>query len=398
MIALAHLLLAVLATPAVAACLYLFCLTWLSRAPAPIPPTAARLPRPLRFDVVIPAHDEVAVIAAAVGSLRALDWPAESFRLLVIADNCTDATAAVAGAAGAQVLVRQDTARRGKGHALEFAFQTCLAQAWADAVVVIDADSQASPNLLAAFAARIERGAQSVQAHHGVLNPLASWRTRLMAIALGAFHRLRSRARERLRLSCGIRGNGWCVTRELLERVPYRAFSLAEDIEFGIDLGLAGVRVHYADEAQVDALMVTREAAARTQRRRWEDGRLELARSRAWRLLRGARGPGGRMRLDLALDLLVPPLSHIATHVAVLLALAGLGLLWSPSMVVWIWVGAACGLSLVLYVLRGWQLSGVGLRGLLDLLGAPAFVLWKLALMLRTHDSAKWIRTKREAP
>jgi cellulose synthase/poly-beta-1,6-N-acetylglucosamine synthase-like glycosyltransferase len=219
-----------------------------------------------------------------------------------------------------------------------------------------------------------------------------------MAIALGSFHRLRSRARERLALSCGIRGNGWCITRGLLDRVPYRAFTLAEDIEFGIDLGLAGVRVHYADEAQVCATMVTREAAARTQRQRWEAGRFELVRSRLWSLLRGARGPNRRICADLALDLLVLPLSCIAANVALLIATAGFAQLYSPTMFAWIWLGAGCSLGLLLYVLRGWQLSGVGWRGLLDLLGAPAFVLWKLALMMRAHDSAKWVRTRREVP
>lgn len=45
--------------------------------------------------------------------------------------------------------------------------------------------------------------------HYAVLNPAASWRTRLMSIALEAFHTVRFRGRERLGLSCGIRGSGW---------------------------------------------------------------------------------------------------------------------------------------------------------------------------------------------
>ena len=49
-------------------------------------------------------------------------------------------------------------------------------------------------------------------------------------------------------------------------------------------------------------------------------------------------------------------------------------------------------------MLRGWQLSGVGARGLLDLLHAPFFVVWKLMLMLRAHDSMQWVRTRREEP
>jgi cellulose synthase/poly-beta-1,6-N-acetylglucosamine synthase-like glycosyltransferase len=392
MTTLANLILFALALPAAAASLYLLLLTLLSRAP----PAAPRSSRRLRFDVVVPAHNEAAVIQRVVANLRKLDWPADGFRVLVVADNCTDSTAARARAAGAEVLERHDAGRRGKGYALDFAFQASRAHGWAYAVVVVDADSEVSANLLEAFAARIENGATAIQAHYGVLNSQASWRTRLMTIAMASFHQVRSRARERLQLSCGVRGNGWCMTHRLLRQVPYRAFSLTEDIEYGIDLGLAGYRVHYADEAHVAAVMVSGEQAARTQRQRWEGGRLQLIRSRTLSLLQAARSPGGGVCLDLALDLLVLPLSYVAANVAVLIVLAGVALPWEPSMEIWLWLGLGCAASLLIYVLRGWQLSGVGVRGLVDLLRAPFFVLWKALLMLRARRSSEWVRTKRE--
>jgi len=387
-----NLILLALALPATAVGLYLLLLTLLSRAPA----AALRSSRRLRFDVIVPAHNEAATIEGVVANLRKLDWPPDAFRLLVVADNCTDSTAALARAAGAIVLERHDTKRRGKGFALDFAFQASHAYGWACAVVVVDADTEVSDNLLEAFAARIENGAKVIQAHYGVLNMQDSWRTRLMAIALSSFHRVRSRAREHLQLSCGIRGNGWCITHLLLRQVPYRAFSLTEDLEYGIDLGLAGYRVHYADEAHVVATMVSGEQAACTQRQRWEDGRLHLIRSRTLPLLQAALRPGGRICRDLALDLLVLPLSYVAVNVAVLIFLASVFLIWEPTMEIWLWLGIFCGMSLLLYVLRGWQLSGVGLRGLVDLLRSPFFVLWKILLMLRPHGSAEWVRTKRE--
>jgi cellulose synthase/poly-beta-1,6-N-acetylglucosamine synthase-like glycosyltransferase len=392
MTAMANLVLLMLALPATAMSLYLLLFTLLSSAP----PAALRSSRRLRFDVIVPAHDEAAAIQGVVASLRKLDWPPNGFRVLVVADNCTDSTAALARAAGAQVLERDDPAHRGKGYALDFAFHTSRAHDWADAVVVVDADTEVSANLLEAFAGRIDDGAKAVQAHYGVLNPQASWRTRLMTIAMASFHRVRSRARERLQLSCGIRGNGWCVTHRLLHLVPYRAFSLAEDIEYGIELGLAGHRVHYADEAQVAGMMVSGEPAARTQRKRWEAGRFQLIRSRTLSLLKAAMDPDGKVCLDLALDLLVPPLSYVAVNVAALIVLAGIALLWDPAVEMWLWLGLVCGLSLLLYVLRGWQLSGIGLRGLMDLARAPSFVLWKVLLMLRARESAEWVRTKRE--
>jgi len=314
----------------------------------------------------------------------------------VVADNCTDGTAALARSAGANVLERRDDTRRGKGYALEFAFAQSRAAGFAQALVIVDADTEVSPNLLEALASRIERGAQAIQADYGVLNPLAAWRTRLMTIAITAFHVVRSRARERLGVSCGMRGNGWCVTHELLERIPYRAYSLAEDLEFGITLGLADCRIAYVDEAHVYGEMVSREAAARKQRERWERGRAQLVRAMTLPLLRAAVSRRSAMCLDLALDLLVPPLSYVALNVTVLLAAAAAATWRDPGELRWLWLAAACAAALWLHVLRGWQLSGVGLRGLLDLARVPFFLLWKLRVMLSRRTTQGWVRTERE--
>jgi cellulose synthase/poly-beta-1,6-N-acetylglucosamine synthase-like glycosyltransferase len=382
-------LLALLAVPAAGSSFYLLLLTLLSAKSKPAAPPN----RALRFDIIIPAHNEQGGVAGVVASVRAVDWPADRFRVLVVADNCSDATADVAAAAGAEVLVRHDAVLRGKGYALAHAFDISRERGWADAVVIIDADSRVSPNLLEAIAARMELGEQAVQVHYGVTNIHASWRTRLMAIAMGAFHRVRSRGRERLRVSCGIRGNGWAVTHALLRQVPYASFSLTEDIEFGINLGMKGIRVAYADEASCDGEMVSGGANARSQRRRWEAGRMEILRSRTWPLLKHAMRARSLVCFDLAMDLLVLPLSYVALNALLLVAAAWL---LAPAGSHWLLLGIACCGSLALYVLRGWQLSGAGARGLVDLARAPFFLLWKLAVMFRGRRTTEWVRTKRE--
>jgi cellulose synthase/poly-beta-1,6-N-acetylglucosamine synthase-like glycosyltransferase len=387
--ALTHLALFVLAVPAVLACAYLLVLTLLS-ARMPVPSAAINR---WCFDIVVPAHDESRVIGRTIAGFRNLEWPADQFRVLVVADNCSDDTAAVARAAGVTVLERHDAERRGKGYALAFAFDRSRDDARADAVVVVDADSVVSPNFLAAIAARLDRGERAVQVHYGVLNPGASWRTRLLTIAQAAFHIVRSRARERLGVSCGIRGNGWCVTHEVLAAVPYGAYSLTEDIEYGIALGVAGVRVAYADEADCDAEMVTGELASGRQRQRWEHGRFQLIRAKALWLLGTGLRERSALCLDLALDLLVLPLSFVVLNVAALAGLAALA-----GMPGWLRVAGGCTLALLTYVLRGWQLSDIGLRGVLDLGRAPFFLAWKIILMLRPHDAREWVRTDREEP
>jgi cellulose synthase/poly-beta-1,6-N-acetylglucosamine synthase-like glycosyltransferase len=382
----------IVALPAAAACLYLLALTLLSAALPALAPAEQKL----RFDIIVPAHNEEAVLANVIASLQAIEYPADRFRVVVVADNCTDGTAAIATAAGAHVMKRIDQENRGKGYALDFAFKASRARGWADAVVVIDADAQVTPNLLEAYARRLERGEQAVQVHYGVSNTDASWRTRLLSIAKAAFHIVRSRARERLGFSCGIRGNGWAVTHALLDQVPYKAFSLTEDLEYGIDLGMAGFRVAYADEAHADAEMVSGEKDSRKQRQRWERGRFELVRKMTLPLLRQAVRKRSLVCLDLALDLMVLPLSYVVLNVVALMILATLAIASPPHVHAWMWLGIGCIGALLLHILRGWQLSGAGLQGLLDLARAPFFLLWKIMVMVGGRGSKEWVRTKRE--
>lgn len=385
------LLLAALGVPVFGAVLYLLLLTALSgKITSPEPRSLTR-----RFRVVVPAHDEAEGIASTIESLLSVAYPCELFDVLVVADNCSDDTAARARAAGALVIERQDAVQRGKGYALLHAFERL--PEGLDAVAVIDADTVVSRNLLSAFSARLDAGASAVQADYAVRNPDASWRTRLLAIALGSFHVVRSRGRERLGLSCGLRGNGMCFATSVLRAVPHEAFSIVEDVEYGIRLGEAGHRVHYADEAHVYGEMVSSARAARSQRDRWEGGRVALRRRHAGRLLRAGMRRHDRVLLDLGLDLVVPPLSRLAV-------LAVLGVLSSAlaarvaggfALSLSVWGGAVMGI--VAYVLRGWSVSGTGVRGLLDLLSAPAYVAWKLTARPRgAGPEAEWIRTERE--
>ncbi len=388
---------------------YLFVLTlFAGRHPPQEQPADART---LRFAFVIPAHNEQSGIAATVASALAATWPADRRAVVVVADNCNDDTAAVARAAGAVVIERNDTSKRGKGYALERGFDAVLQHGAAgfdvDAVVVVDADSVVSENFLTACAARLAAGAQALQAEYGVRNVHASWRTELMTLALAMFHTLRSNARERLGVSVGLRGNGMCFSRACLLAVPPQAYGLVEDVEHGIALGRAGVRVVAVNDAHVWGEMVSSSKASESQRRRWEDGRQALKRDVLPALLRDAVRTRSAVLLDLSLDVLVPPLSTIALLVmsAVVTAVAravvllvGFDAVGVVDVVDAVAVGALLPvLFLCSYVARGLALSGLGFGGVVALARAPGYVVWKLALKLRGKPKdGGWVRTARE--
>ena len=348
-----------------------------------------------RFDIVVPAHDEEAGLGATLASLQALDYPREQLRIVVVADNCTDRTAAIARAAGVTVLERVNDTLRGKGYALAHAFAWSAADQFADAVVVIDADSTVSTGFLREMAAQLEAGADAVQADYRVRNAEASWRTQLMELAFTLHHTVRSLGRARLGESCGLRGNGMTFRHTTLARVPYAAFSVVEDIEYGIMLGMAGVRVAYAPDAEVRGDMPESGGeAARTQRERWEVGRRALRAKWTGPLWRVAWRPQP-YAADLLADLLVPPLAVVGVTVLAGLVLAAVAAIAGVSqwgLVPWV----LSSLALVVYIVQGIRLTGNPAAAVRALLRAPIYVVWKLlGRRGRAAEQGEWVRTAR---
>jgi 1,2-diacylglycerol 3-beta-glucosyltransferase len=369
-------------------------------------PRSLKTPVPsdqFRLVVVVPAHNEQHIVAITVKSLLATDYPSGRRRVVVVADNCSDETESVARNAGAEVLVRTDLTRRGKGYALDFAFGLLAVEGWADGVVVVDADTIVDPNLLGAFGARFAQGEHAMQANYMVQNPNDSWRTRLMNIAFTAFHEVRGTGREALGLSAGLRGNGMGFSMQTVQAVPHQAYSVVEDLEYGLMLGLHGVRVAYVHEANISGAMPADSSSSASQRERWERGRETLKKMYAKRLVRAAFQQRSPMLADLAADVMMPPLGKVVAPIGLGAAAAATmlaarqtsktqGFLWSPV----VFGLAAAGLGL--NVAEGWRRSGAGLAGFKDLAQVPKYVLWKVAGKGDSSGSAQrgeWVRTTR---
>ena len=346
-----------------------------------------------RLAVVVPAHNEAALIGRCVRSVAAAIAAARrasECRIVVVADNCTDSTAARATKAGARVLVRHNKSLRGKGYALRYAFDQLQAEGF-DGFLVVDADSVVSLNLIGEVARHLETGSPAIQCRYRVLNCDATLRTRLMDVAFLAFNVLRPKGRSGWGLSCGILGNGFGLRSQTLENIPYDASSIVEDLEYHLRLVAAGERVDFIDDAIVFGEIPADSGAAKVQRSRWEGGRLRMVREWvpgmvAW-VIRG----DWRMTEPL-LDLLTFPLAY---HL-VLLMVAVFAL--PDSLRPW----AATSLLIVaIYVLRACLLGGHPLKTAAALTAAPLYVLWKLttlgAVFSASRRGANWIRSGRES-
>jgi cellulose synthase/poly-beta-1,6-N-acetylglucosamine synthase-like glycosyltransferase len=340
-----------------------------------------------RIAVLVPAHNESLSIALCLRSLQACDPPAAALAIVVIADNCTDDTAAVAAGAGARVLERDDPDRRGKGYALDFAFRCLLAEG-VEAFVVVDADSSVDRNFVRAFEARFAAGAEALQCIYRAPEGVADAKTRLRSILWFAFNVVRPSAREFWRLSVGILGNGFGMTRETLARVPYDVSSITEDLDYHLRLLDAGIRVEFLADTTVRSALPSGESAAGTQRARWEGGRIAAIREWTPRLLSSLLR-GHRWALEPLLELWLLPLSY---HVLLLVPL-----MFLPNA-----LGRGYALAALLLVCVH-AISAVRLGGrwrdLLVFSQVPVYLFWKLRMLpeilAKAGKNATWVRTDR---
>ena len=349
----------------------------------------------LRLAVLIPAHDEEAGIGATLGALGRDGYPAGLRRTIVIADNCTDRTAEVARAAGAEVWERRDSGRRGKGHALIWALERLEAEGSAsEGIVVLDADCIPSANLLGAIDRGLRGGARAVQADYVVGNPEDSHVSALRYAAFALMNTVRFHGKRRLGLSCGLGGTGMAFTRDLLRERPWNATRLTEDEEYHLELVLAGERTEFVPEASVSSAMPTSMRGSSSQQARWEQGKLHLIRRFAPRLLLSGIARRDPVRLHAGLECMVPPQSLIAAGSAAS-ALAGL-LLGRRRLLALSLATIAGQLGFVLAGLRLVRAPASVYRALLT---APALIAAKLAIygrLLRGRGPTAWVRTERE--
>lgn len=349
-----------------------------------------------RFAVLIPAHNEEVLLPRLLQSLLSLEYPADLYDVHIVADNCTDETARVAARQGAIVHERWDADLKGKGFALRWLLHRLQDSETAyDAYVVIDADSVVAPNFLTVMNGHLTRGDAAIQSYYGVLNRDESPSSALRYVAMVLYNDLRPRGRDALGLSAGLRGNGMCFRRDVIERFGWDAFTLAEDVEFHLRLVEAGIRVAYAAETSVLGEMPTSLQEAQTQNVRWERGRIQMLQAFGPRMLaRGVR-QGNPAMLDAVAEQLVPPLS-VLTALTTLFFVGTVVLgATAPRR-----LAAAVLLGQIGYVLTGLRVARSPLRFYLLLVRAPLYVAWKVWIYLlaaaRLRDT-RWIRTSRRS-
>lgn len=361
--------------------------------PRQAPPPATGL-RP-RLAVLIPAHNESLGIGATLLSIKGQLVPGD--RIVVVADNCTDDTAAVAAQGGAEVAERHNENLRGKGYALDFGIRH-LEKDPPDMVVIVDADCDVQTGTIDSIARLSASAGRPVQARYLMKSPPGSgafiavsefaWLLRNLVRPLGF---------QRLGLPCQMMGSGMAVGWESIRLIPLASGHIAEDMQMGIDLARAGTPPLFCPDTLVSSYFPCNSEGIRSQRTRWEHGHISMILGEVPKMIADGMTGRGAGLLPLALDICVPPLALMALIILVLVGMAGTFAVITAELLPLLLALLAL---LVFSVAIGISWLGFGTRiiSLKGLILAVSYAIRKLPLYFRflVQRQVKWVRSKRD--
>ncbi len=229
-----------------------------------------------QVSVVIPAHNEAAVIGDTVRSMLAMTYP--HFDLWVFDDRSIDGTAQVLEALAQEYMgrfhyvVRPADATPGKSAVLNDA----LMRVPGEVLVVFDADARVQPDFLTrALPYLADHGVGAVQARKVIMNPEVNTLTRCQyyEYILDAHYQV---GRDIIRGAVELRGNGQLIKRTALHSVGgWTEDTITDDLDLSTKLHIAGWDVRYLRDVTVEEEAILRFKPLLRQRRRWAEGSLK---------------------------------------------------------------------------------------------------------------------------
>jgi cellulose synthase/poly-beta-1,6-N-acetylglucosamine synthase-like glycosyltransferase len=348
-----------------------------------------------RVAVLIPAHNEGVGIIPTIEDIRRQLRAGD--RIVVVADNCSDDTAAIAVSLNAEVAIRNDPTRIGKGYALGWGVDHLSVDPPA-IVVVVDADCRLTAGTIARLAEVCAQTQRPVQSLYLMTAPAGSainhqvaefaWRVKNWIRPLGLCA---------LALPCQLMGTGMAFPWHVIRAADLSSGFIVEDLKLGLELAAAGHPPMFCPSAVVTSTFPTSALGTKTQRQRWEQGHIGLILTKSPSLLFSALKAQSKDLLALTLDLIVPPVTLLALLLTAMVFLAAIATLTNESLYPLL-ISLVSLLLLVSSIISSWFIYGRDILPPRSFVLIGRYCLGKLNLyrtVLLGFRNSRWIRTDR---
>lgn len=344
--------------------------------------------------VVVPAHNESSGVLPTVQDLKpqlgALD------RLIVVADNCSDDTAAIAAAAGAEVIERNDLSQIGKGYALAHAM-VHLRQNPPDMVLFVDADCRVQADMLACLKDACAYASRPVQACFLMTAPEQSPVDHTLAEFFWLMRNwVRPLGLAGLGLPVQLMGTGMMFPWRLIRDMRLDG-NLVEDLKLGLDAAAIGSPPCFYPSVVGTSEFPVTQGGTETQRQRWIQGHLQMILRQLPRYFLRALLTRNLSLLVLVLDMIVPPFSLLIPLIALMLFATFVWFL-AVGMATPLILSLVNGTALGFAILLAWIRYGQQVISLREMLLLAASLPSKVSYYGRVYFGRKvasWIRTDR---
>jgi cellulose synthase/poly-beta-1,6-N-acetylglucosamine synthase-like glycosyltransferase len=349
-----------------------------------------------RVAILVPAHNESVGILSTLDDIKGQLYPGD--RLLVIADNCDDDTAAVAAAAGAETVERQEPAKSGKGYALDFGIKYLSLDPPA-IVIVIDADCRIAESAIDRLAITCATTGRPAQALYLMTAPDESQiNYRVAEFAWRVKNWVRPLGLNALNLPCQLMGTGMAFPWAIIQSANLACGSIVEDLKLGLELAQSGAPPIFYPSARVTSQFPSSVEGANSQRKRWEEGHISMILTTGRRCIYQAIARKNLGLFALALDLAIPPLSLLAILLAGVSSVAAVAAFFGLSSAS-LAISATCIGAFVLAIFLSWLKYGRDILPPSAIISVASYIFAKLPIyhrLLSGSAAPQWTRTDRK--
>ena len=265
---------------------------------------------PRKYAVLIAGRNEENVIGSLIDSIKNQKYPDGMIDTYVVADNCTDKTADVARAHGANVYERFNKEIIGKGFALDELIKhiwSTVGQGVYDGFIIFDADNLLDENYVAEINKTVGSGYRIVASYRNSKNYGDNWISAGCGMWFLRDYVQLSRARMMLDVSSTISGTGFYIAESIvIEDGGFISETLSEDTELSARWMRRGEPIGFCEYAEFYDEQPTKFSVFFHQRTRWTKGYVQNIVKHGPGLLRSVFKKRGSSCLDMIAAILPP--------------------------------------------------------------------------------------------
>ena len=256
---------------------------------------------------LIPANNEAAVIEGTVKNiLEGQDYPRDKFEVFVVADNCTDDTAALAERAGAKVLIHNDAdpAHHMAAYPLRYGIDHILSieDDPYEIIIRVDADNRLNAEYSSLMNDAYQSGVDLARPYEGAKNAAQNFFTKACTMFYVFESRYGSRVRERLGLAAHVNGSGAMMSARMLKATGgYDCVTISEDAEYYFNRLLDGYKGHFVEDAVVSEDMPSSLKDTYNRNKRIGSGSVSLLKPKFSKLLKKFFATGDLSCLEICM-------------------------------------------------------------------------------------------------